>query len=278
MNSIQDRKVAIDMSVEEGHSRENIPNLDPNVEQMFEERQSTVFLNIEPNFQDCVSCSSQKKTISTVCGHSYCLECLRELFCSTLKDRSLVPMRCCKIAFPLEIVKLVAKSEEEIEKYNRFMPGSDYNKPTPYIIQDEEELASVMKLAESEKWQKCIACNHLISLGYGCNHMTCICGAEWCYVCTRKWRECNCSLWDERRLIIEAENVVDRVFPGVPPIERANMILEVANDYRAREHRHHWTYQFNPNFHRCDICHRRKSCGKMKYHCGCGYNACQNCI
>merc|ERR1711934_964438 len=36
--------------------------------------------------------------------------------------------------------------------------------------------------------RSCPKCSMRICRSIGCNHMTCICGMEWCYVCEREWK------------------------------------------------------------------------------------------
>ncbi len=40
-------------------------------------------------------------------------------------------------------------------------------------------------LAKDLAYRACVSCNYWIEKSEGCNHMTCICGAEFCYVCAR---------------------------------------------------------------------------------------------
>lgn len=62
-------------------------------------------------------------------------------------------------------------------------------------------------LAKNSRWKRCIKCKHMIELAEGCNHMTCRCGFEFCYVCGAEWKNkkatCNCVLWDENNIIRE---------------------------------------------------------------------------
>ncbi|KAG8157243.1 hypothetical protein KVR01_012951 [Diaporthe batatas] len=41
-------------------------------------------------------------------------------------------------------------------------------------------------------WKKCEVCGSIVEKRVGCNHMTCTCGEQFCYVCGQHWRSCNC--------------------------------------------------------------------------------------
>ena len=49
-------------------------------------------------------------------------------------------------------------------------------------------------LAEEEGWKRCYNCHALVEHREACQHMTCRCGAEFCYVCVRRWRTCECTM------------------------------------------------------------------------------------
>ncbi|KAK3394216.1 hypothetical protein B0H63DRAFT_517358 [Podospora didyma] len=50
------------------------------------------------------------------------------------------------------------------------------------------------QLAEEEGWRRCIRCNILVEHREACQHMTCRCGAEFCYVCGAAWPTCSCNM------------------------------------------------------------------------------------
>ncbi|KAJ9164855.1 RBR-type E3 ubiquitin transferase [Coniochaeta hoffmannii] len=50
------------------------------------------------------------------------------------------------------------------------------------------------RLAEEEGWRRCARCGVLVEHREACQHMTCRCGAEFCYVCGSAWRTCACTL------------------------------------------------------------------------------------
>ncbi|OQR98676.1 hypothetical protein ACHHYP_20356 [Achlya hypogyna] len=59
---------------------------------------------------------------------------------------------------------------------------------------------ALLELGGREGWQRCPRCRRMIELVQGCNHMTCKCGAEFCYVCAARWKACECPVWDEARV------------------------------------------------------------------------------
>lgn len=64
-------------------------------------------------------------------------------------------------------------------------------------------LESTLEIAESEGWRRCYSCRTMVELTTGCRHITCRCGAEFCYVCNAIWRTCNCTEADKERRIRE---------------------------------------------------------------------------
>lgn len=56
----------------------------------------------------------------------------------------------------------------------------------------DQQLAD--NLAELEGWKRCYKCKLLIEHREACQHMTCRCGAEFCYVCGARWRTCSCTM------------------------------------------------------------------------------------
>jgi len=80
-----------------------------------------------------------------------------------------------------------------------------------YMLQaegDNWELASVLTLAVAAKWKRCGRCKNLIQLSTGCNHMTCTCGHQFCYVCGLTWRTCKCSFADLGNIIEEDQEQI----------------------------------------------------------------------
>ncbi|KAI8628096.1 hypothetical protein F5Y19DRAFT_153366 [Xylariaceae sp. FL1651] len=58
----------------------------------------------------------------------------------------------------------------------------------------DRDMIETNKLAESEGWKRCYGCHAYVEHREACQHMTCRCGAEFCYVCGAQWRTCACTM------------------------------------------------------------------------------------
>ena len=66
-----------------------------------------------------------------------------------------------------------------------------YRKSMPY---EDSDYAFVAQLANA---RSCPGCSLRTQRTEGCNHMTCPCGYEWCYVCERRWHQLHYSCVDQ---------------------------------------------------------------------------------
>ncbi|KAL1195115.1 E3 ubiquitin-protein ligase RSL1 [Cardamine amara subsp. amara] len=71
------------------------------------------------------------------------------------------------------------------------------------------------RLAKYKRWRRCQQCRIMIELAYGCNHMTCRCGHEFCYSCGAEYREgqqtCTCAFWDDEEEDLENAEEGNRI-------------------------------------------------------------------
>ncbi|KAH8675473.1 hypothetical protein BX600DRAFT_534937 [Xylariales sp. PMI_506] len=58
----------------------------------------------------------------------------------------------------------------------------------------DRDLLRTEELAEEEGWKRCIGCHAYVEHREACQHMTCRCGSEFCYVCGARWRTCGCTM------------------------------------------------------------------------------------
>ncbi|KAK8029520.1 IBR finger domain protein [Apiospora rasikravindrae] len=200
------------------------------------------------------------------CRHEYCRQCLTHLFQDAMTDESLFPPRCCKQPIPLEKNRLfldAAVAQQFRDKalefstprrtycHNHqcaaFIPPTHYdndvaacercNRRTCMTCKqashdgdcpNDEHLGQTLQLAREQGWQRCQNCWGMVELNTGCNHMTCRCGFQFCYVCGAHWKTCGCEQWEERRLYERAvqidarDQVPEEAVPGeVAPVVAA---------------------------------------------------------
>ena len=92
-------------------------------------------------------------------------------------------------------------------------------------------------MVEKEKCKKCPKCEVWIMKNEGCNHITCRCGAEFCYVCGKIYtvngkRDCKCKLFNESISEISLENSLENSLATFSiddrfPIERQNYFADL---------------------------------------------------
>ncbi|KAK3707732.1 hypothetical protein LTR37_011909 [Vermiconidia calcicola] len=144
------------------------------------------------------------------CQHYYCDGCLNDLFRVAMENEQAYPPRCCTQTVPFEDVRIMlepnfaarfAAKKEELDDSKRtychlptcstYIGQSSKNEdaatcsscaavtciPCKQTKHDgdcarDEAIEETLKLAESEGWQKCPACERMVELRTGCNHMT----------------------------------------------------------------------------------------------------------
>ncbi|KAH4098734.1 hypothetical protein HBH46_153890 [Parastagonospora nodorum] len=148
---------------------------------------------------------------------------------------------------------------------------------------DDPSIRETRELARSLGWQTCQACNRLVQLRSGCNHMTCLCSAEFCYVCGTNWKNCNCAAADIDRIEERAEEIVERdAPPDIPPqqrLERFRQVFAELQDNHECEHSRHFrriSWDRPRRGFRCEMCDARH----YKYILQCRHcyvNVCEEC-
>ncbi|KAH9911610.1 uncharacterized protein B0H18DRAFT_347537 [Fomitopsis serialis] len=243
----------------------------------------------------CVFCRENigGHQIQAPCGHFWDADCLADLFRASTTDESLFPPRCCQQPFVLKEVERhlmpeLLASFNAISLEFRTADRVYCHRPTcsafigpatesssaqdcpkclaqtcghckerahsgsPCITDD----APILALAEQNGWARCPGCKHIVELAMGCYHMTCRCGKQFCYICVETWKNCLCPQWDEPRLLITAQDRVQRELPAGPPpaapllqemVRRAADRLRVDHDCQ-----HMWRYR--PGGGRCEQC------------------------
>ena len=65
----------------------------------------------------------------------------------------------------------------------------------------DKGMRKALKLGQSNGWQRCPRCRQLVERNDGCYHMSCRCGAQFCYLCADNWGRCKC--WQRRRAFVK---------------------------------------------------------------------------
>ncbi|OJJ38786.1 hypothetical protein ASPWEDRAFT_106433 [Aspergillus wentii DTO 134E9] len=179
----------------------------------------------------CYDDYQPSKLVRLPCKDLYCTNCLKNLFLLSTNDQSLFPPKCHGQVIPSFLIsgkmtpqQLDSFSNAEIEfstvdrtycsntECNRFLhprqvtsdrAGCTHCGSVTCTIckkpahrddcPEDHDLQATLALALNEKWQRCFACRAIVELDTGCNHMTCNCGAQFCYLCGEKWGTCSCE-------------------------------------------------------------------------------------
>jgi len=256
-------------------------------------------------------------TITLECEHDYCIDCIKVLFRDSMKDTTLFPPRCCKTEISLDRVQSLFTQEFldafALKKLEVTTPNPTYcavrtcaqfirpefikgetatctvcdvetctqckgeaHPDTPYCPQDDA-VQQLLQLSREKRWQQCFHCKQMIDLSSGCNHITCKCGTQFCFVCSKRWRSCDCPAWDIVRLITTAEH---RVARREERGERANVQEEVARLRDRHDCNHPFIARMEAAAHRgkmvCDTCDGWLAI--YIFHCNlCGTELCRRC-
>ena len=195
----------------------------------------------------CDVCADETGCYELPCGdHKFCKSCLTKLFMTASKDITLIPVHCCRVEIDPNLADVLMRGES-LDRFRRLHVESSTtskmycpscsgfisldlvdtdsgniscphcNKalctlckslahPGQLICPTEDD--PVLDLAQENGWKHCPRCNHIIGLDSGCNHMTCVCGHEFCFRCQSNWyvnaatqeRACGCDLFDHAHL------------------------------------------------------------------------------
>lgn len=100
----------------------------------------------------------------------------------------------------------------------------------------DQEMALTNQMAEEEGWMRCFNCHALVEHGEACQHMTCRCGTDFCYVCGLVWRTCNCTMLDLDRVKSRArERREEREQREALESEELREILAQIEEYEREE-------------------------------------------
>ncbi|KAF5021141.1 hypothetical protein F66182_6841 [Fusarium sp. NRRL 66182] len=229
------------------------------------------------------------------CSHHYCRVCLVGLIQASFRDESLFPPRCCHQPIPIEssnlfftpqLVGEFKAKKLEFEAKDRtycsdptcstFIPSQLIETETGTcprcskktcvlckaashtgVCPKDTASQEVLRIAQAAGWQQCKSCKRIVELEHGCNHMTCRCGAEFCYVCGTTWKTCSCPVWSEEMLYARARVLANRHNGAAqmnPAVRRAQ--IQAARHHLVENHEcthERWRGLNGPR--ECEECH-----------------------
>uniref|UniRef100_K3X160 RING-type domain-containing protein n=1 Tax=Globisporangium ultimum (strain ATCC 200006 / CBS 805.95 / DAOM BR144) TaxID=431595 RepID=K3X160_GLOUD len=129
---------------------------------------------------ECVACMDQIPVSGDQfrgpCGHVYCSGCLAFMAKKSLKDRALVPIRCCGKELPIDYVSRVL-SKRSMSTYNRFLHEKNWKTSN---LKSDKDYATLVKIIGGKQCPKCGIGVQKIA---GCNSMACSRGHRFCWAC-----------------------------------------------------------------------------------------------
>ncbi|KAI0108984.1 hypothetical protein GGR51DRAFT_513963 [Nemania sp. FL0031] len=174
----------------------------------------------------CMEEDDMRSMAQAPCAHWYCHGDLQTAFQNALDGRQ--PFRCCHQEVPVDLCPTT--TEDFRERYRlmilelttpnpvycsnracgRFVPPAQYEGPDIAACQacrsracricrnashagicpQDVGMQQAVALATRNGWRSCPRCNNMVEKRSGCNHMTCRCGGEFCYVCGGAWGSC----------------------------------------------------------------------------------------
>ena len=161
----------------------------------------------------CMEAVRKEDALTLKCepeAHTYCRDCLVDLFTSAITDSSLFPPKCCKLPVPLEICRallpkgLIKDFDLKVEELATPNPIYCSNAACAQFIRPNNVRADIgdcvfceektcvrckctqhtglcpsdphvqllMDVAKRGRWQQCTKCKNMIELAQGCFHMT----------------------------------------------------------------------------------------------------------
>ncbi|KAH6691802.1 hypothetical protein BKA61DRAFT_647902 [Leptodontidium sp. MPI-SDFR-AT-0119] len=259
-------------------------------------------------YRRCIACQEQVQL-----SHTALVPC--DLFRASATDDSLFPPRCCHQPIPTTgAVRILLTStliqQYKLKKVEFDTPDRTYcsNPLCAAFIQEEnifdEEascpgcksvtctlckaashegdcpadtaLQQVLQTAADCGWQRCFSCRRLVELDIGCNHITCHCGAQFCYVCAQRWKMCACPQWNEERLMSRADQLVARQPACANPLQVREQVAEAAQMLRDRHNCSHESWEYLRGQHRCEECYH--TLPSFIFECRqCHIQACKRC-
>lgn len=114
---------------------------------------------------ECQSCYTNPGILAEFCNHRYCEKCILTMSINALKDRRLVPLKCCQRNLPQKWIQ-EALNAIQYKHYQRFLE--------PIQIQANSLIdPEYVKMVKDNGWSVCPICGIGVERIEGCPEMHC---------------------------------------------------------------------------------------------------------
>lgn len=166
--------------------------------------------------------------------------------CSTLQESMDINVATIVVAWLSKSFHLITVSREH---YSRALSSEEPRK------RDRFRAAQNTTSSQLSPFECMLTRDPGYRLDVGCNHMTCHCRAQFCYVCGERWKTCACEQWDEDRIVARADQVVEREPAPMDPPRQAARIAAVVPNLGDRHDCEHERWRGVRGEHQCEECY-----------------------
>ncbi|KAJ3071331.1 hypothetical protein HDU98_005496 [Podochytrium sp. JEL0797] len=138
----------------------------------------------------CASCGLMRcdQKLKTHCSHNYCSDCLIKMAVVALPNGAVYPVKCCGREIPQESLRL-ALSGSQFEQYLQRGREIEVAVAAAKAASVAEQAGAQLKdLISKNCWRICPNCGVGVEKVGGCNHIVCLCKAEFCYRCSSMYQ------------------------------------------------------------------------------------------
>ncbi|KIW35378.1 uncharacterized protein PV07_02076 [Cladophialophora immunda] len=121
----------------------------------------------------------------------------RPFYCASPKCSAFIPVKDHlaqqEVAFCLQCHNSTCKSCKRLQSDHPVWDADMKKRVCPAL---EEDVVKLFELGEEKEWRQCPTCANMVERTDGCEHMDCICGVEFCYLCGTHFDEssiCGCN-------------------------------------------------------------------------------------
>ncbi|KAK6338092.1 hypothetical protein TWF696_001563 [Orbilia brochopaga] len=206
------------------------------------------------------------ESVKLPCGHRHCNDCIKQNYELVINEPECYPPRCCEPLDPKKTIFVLSQEQIEaflaikqrfdseklvncahckgelqeavtsVNEFSAYCPACEKltcvkcgeNMHRYQLCPGEEGVAELEKFAIRKEMLPCPKCSRLVEKNGGCNHIHCLCGADFCFACGRitwDWGGgCQCTSGVRAKIsIIAALDATDENDPNGTPVYQQSL-------------------------------------------------------